>query len=406
MRRAFSIDHDESDLINCAVFASIKENFSDNEYYTENDAVIYEKSAIQTEIALTLNPSKSSFYHALGVFLRNLGDFSSSERVIRRGLLIDPSDRNLKEALSYAMMSRLDYRSGLYLFEERLSHPKCTVLGLADYIWNGCSIKYGSLFIWKEGGFGDVFQMLRYLPAISRRCVRVIIHCDPKISKIVSGSIGYGRVEINPDDRSDISRVVSFLSLPFVFGTEIETIPSNIPYIFADKILSAQWGERMQYVRGFRVGVSWHTDTDPTRRFPLSSLSPVASVPGVSLVALQKGAALAEAASLDWEASLTIFPEMDEGDHAFMDTAAIIDNLDLVLTNDTSVAHLAGAMGAPVWLCVGKSPDWRWGETGASTPWYPTMRIFRAKHLWRWDDVFRDVAKEIAVLVGRNSERE
>lgn len=340
-------------------------------------------------------PSRPKIYYVSGLFFLNIGEFDEAEKIIRRGLIVNKDDVGLKSVLASLWMRGRNFREGLVLFEERLNHVRHRLGGSRAVVWDGKPFQDGSLLITDEGGFGDTLQMMRYIPQIARLCPNIIVTCDKRLTGILSRLIGDATVQVNGSDWSDVRRVTSFLSLPFLMGTDLDNVPGDVPYVTADPVRSAAWRARLDMVRGYRVGVSWYTDTDPTRRFPLSSFDPIAAIPAVSLVSLQKGKALSEAAAVGWQRPLVIFPDMDEDGHAFMDTAAIIANLDLVITNDTSLGHLAGALGRPVWLCVGKSPDWRWGERGETTPWYPTMRIFRSKQLWRWEELFADAAERL-----------
>jgi len=189
------------------------------------------------------------------------------------------------------------------------------------------------------------------------------------------------------------------MSLPLALGTHLGNVPADIPYIGADADLAAQWRVRLGGP-GFKIGICWRgaglAGTDVGRSFPAAALAPVAALPGVRLICLQKGeAALAQLGSLPAGMQVETLGDFDQGPGAFVDTAAVMDCLDLVISSDTSVAHLAGAMGRPVWLATRHVPDWRWQLDRSDSPWYPTMRLFRQKAAGDWASVFSEMADAV-----------
>jgi ADP-heptose:LPS heptosyltransferase len=186
------------------------------------------------------------------------------------------------------------------------------------------------------------------------------------------------------------------LSLPLLCKTTLESIPASIPYVFAPPALVAQWRERLAKIDGFRIGICWQGSPqyreDHYRSIPLRQFAALARIAGVRLISLQKGAGREQLAEVrddfpvvDWA------DELDEAAGPFMDTAAIMKSLDLVITSDTATAHLAGAMGLPVWVALPLVPDWRWQLLRSDSPWYPSMRLFRQRTLGNWSDVFVDM---------------
>jgi hypothetical protein len=186
------------------------------------------------------------------------------------------------------------------------------------------------------------------------------------------------------------------LSLPHLFKTSLETIPSNVPYLFADAGLIDYWHNRLHDVREFRIGINWHGRIGKgkfvQRDIPLETFNALTGIPGVRLICLQKEVSID--AFAETKARLRIFEvgkDFDQAHGPFMDTAAIMTNLDLVITSDTSVAHLAGALGVPVWVALPFVADWRWLLDRSDSPWYPTMRLFRQKTPGDWTGVFEEI---------------
>jgi hypothetical protein len=189
------------------------------------------------------------------------------------------------------------------------------------------------------------------------------------------------------------------LSLPRLFGTSPTTIPATVPYLFADPALVKQWHKDLHALGGFKVGIAWQANPshDRTRRrsAPLTVFAPLAQVPGITLVSLQKGAGTEQLVSKNLFPIVNLSDRLDEAAGPFMDTAAVMKNLDLVVTIDSAVAHLAGGLGIPVWVALPSFPDWRWLQHGEQSAWYPTMRLFRQTAAGDWSSVFQRMASEL-----------
>jgi hypothetical protein len=198
------------------------------------------------------------------------------------------------------------------------------------------------------------------------------------------------------------------LSLPAILKTTLETIPSHVPYVFADPTLIASWREKLSQLKGFRIGVNWHgrggQGTYRKRDIPLEQVLTLNTLPGVQLLCLQKELVAADLAQIS-NAPNVVFPssDFDTVHGAFMDTAAIMMNLDLVITSDTAIAHLAGALGVPVWLALPFVPDWRWLLDRSDSPWYPTMRLFRQERPGDWAGVFDDIRNAVRETIKRRN---
>jgi hypothetical protein len=181
-------------------------------------------------------------------------------------------------------------------------------------------------------------------------------------------------------------------------GTDAATIPVDIPYLAADPALTARWRQELGKIEGLKIGISWQGERsyawDPLRSVPLSVFAPLARVPGVRLISLQKGFGAEQIAKVDFPI-IDFSEQLDEAAGPFMDTAALIKNVDLVVTSDTAIPHLAGALGAPVFLALGTSADWRWLRRREDSPWYPTMRLFRQASPEQWSDVFERIASAV-----------
>lgn len=267
--------------------------------------------------------------------------------------------------------------------------------------WNGGSFVGKKLYVHSEQGFGDTIQFIRYLPLVKARGGTVIFETMRPLLELFKNFPGIDELvapstDGQPAVACDLS--IPLLSLPSVFGTTINTIPSDTPYLFADSFKTRSWQNRLS-IPGFRVGLVWAGKpthgNDRARSLRLEDCDLLMDIPGVRFYGLQKGTAARQAPKLAAKMNLI---NLGEQLNDFTDTAGVIANLDLVISVDTAVAHLAGAMGKPVWVLLPFVPDWRWFLDRKDSPWYPTMRLFRQEKHGDWMAVMRRVRKEVQEL--------
>jgi tetratricopeptide (TPR) repeat protein len=241
-----------------------------------------------------------------------------------------------------------------------------------------------------EQGLGDTIQFLRYVPMLAAEAREVLLHIQDGLAWMAFGLAPNLRVFGYRDPVPAADHEIALLSLPHWFDTTFATIPGEVPYIHADPARVACWRERIGG-QGFRIGIVWHTNPvhgNVRRWIPLRQLAPLSELPGVRLISLQKFHGIDQLDELapGWRVE-TLGDDFDEGPDAFADAAAVIQNLDLVIAIDTSMVHLAGALGRPVWLPLNHSADWRWLTGRENSPWYPTLRLFRQPAIDEWDTV-------------------
>jgi hypothetical protein len=190
------------------------------------------------------------------------------------------------------------------------------------------------------------------------------------------------------------------MSLPYRFGTEVSSIPNEVPYLSAEKDLVAYWKNKIGEV-GFKIGIAWQGQPQgalDSRRFALAEIAPLSRLPGVRLISVQKHDGLDQLASLPADIKVETLGDFDSGPDGFIDTAAVMENLDLIVTSDTSIAHLAGALARPTWVALKHVPEWRSLLDRDDTPWYPTMRLFRQETDGDWTAVFAKMEQELRSL--------
>jgi tetratricopeptide (TPR) repeat protein len=264
--------------------------------------------------------------------------------------------------------------------------------------WNGERFAGRKLYVHCEQGFGDSIQFIRYLPLVKGRGGTLIFETMRPLHELLKDFPGIDQlVEPSTDGQpaAACDLCAPLLSLPAIFNTTLKTIPAEIPYLFADATKTSEWQNRLT-AKGFKVGLVWagksSHDNDQARSCKLENFAPLANIPEVQLYGLQKGNAAGQAAKLAEEMNLINLGEQFEN---FAETAGVIANLDLVISVDTAVAHLAGAMDKPVWVLLPFVPDWRWFFDRNDSPWYPTMRLFRQEKRGDWVAVMRRLTREV-----------
>ncbi|HXG11259.1 MAG TPA: tetratricopeptide repeat protein [Gemmataceae bacterium] len=267
--------------------------------------------------------------------------------------------------------------------------------------WDGAPLHGRTILLHAEQGLGDTIQFIRYARLVKERGGRVVVESPLALVPLLARCPGIDQLVASKSPLPPFDVHAPLLSLPAILRTTLDTIPADIPYLFADPDLQERWRQRLDSVSGCKVGIVWQGNPkhkgDRWRSVPLERFAPLAAVPGVRLISLQKGYGAEQLAALGGRFEV-IDPEqwVDGGSWTFADTAAVVANLDLVVSVDTAVAHLAGAMGMPVWVALPFAPDWRWLLNREDSPWYPTMRLFRQTRPGDWDGVFRRLTEALA----------
>jgi FkbM family methyltransferase len=258
--------------------------------------------------------------------------------------------------------------------------------------WAGQDLHGKTILLHVEQGFGDLIQFVRYIPFVKALGATVVLRVSRPMKSLARSFNGVDQILDRDDPLPESDFYIYLLSLPRVFGTDLASIPADIPYLHAEPERVARWAKRLGTHDALRVGLAWAGSpkhpNDRYRSVPLRMLSPLWELEGVRFISLQKGAAVAEVDGLPAELDfVNLGPELED----FCDTAAVISELDLVLCVDTAVAHLAGALGKPVWLMLPQPADFRWMEGREDSPWYPTLRLFRQSRRDHWEEVVERV---------------
>jgi tetratricopeptide (TPR) repeat protein len=307
------------------------------------------------------------------------------------------------DAIANAGMLRLlmgDFRGGWPRYESRwrLNGARPEPLRDAAPQWRGEPEVAGkTILLFCEQGLGDTIQLLRYVPMVAATGARVILGVQAQLKALAAQVAPDALVVSSGETMPKFDLQCPLLSLPFAFGTELDTIPRGVPYLHAPEHRVAEWRSRLPAGGARRVGLVWAGNAahknDRNRSLELARLKPLFDMPGVQFLSLQRELRPGDAAILNAHANVThLGVQLVD----FAETAAVIACLDLVITADTAVAHLAGAMGKPVWILLPLSPDWRWLRGRDDSPWYPTAKLFRQETLGDWDSVVARARAELA----------
>lgn len=360
--------------------------------------------------ALELAPDKMEAFVNVGRMLRDLGRWEEALACYDKALQRDPGhvESHFSRALIYLTLGR--FHEGWKAYEWRLQMADWSKRAyphrLRTPCWNGEPFVGRTLLVHHEQGFGDTFQFVRYLPLVKARGGTVLLEVPAALRSLLNGIPGADDImELSPAGPPGraFDLHVPLLSLPGLFGTTLESIPAQVPYLSADRVKTAAWAKRIGE-NFFKIGIVWSASTWNAKlaekSCPIFHFLPLAGTPGTRLVGLQKNPASNDLAAAAAEGIRNYGEEFAD----FSDTAAAIANLDLVISVDTAVAHLAGAMGKPVWLLLPCVADWRWLLNRSDSPWYPDMRLYRQPRPGAWDDVFRRLAQDLNTAVEFNRE--
>ncbi|MCS6777983.1 MAG: tetratricopeptide repeat protein [Chthonomonadaceae bacterium] len=344
------------------------------------------------------------FYVAQGDLLLNLGDAAGAEASLRRAISLQPDYADAHISLSAVYFLQGDLRRAWPEYAYLRRHPDAVQRSFTRPEWDGRPMPDGTLLLYPTQGFGDQIQFVRYLPMVRDRVGRVILECYPDLFPLFQNVPGADLVvPVRADGRPPelpYDAQAAVMDLPCLFDTALETIPARVPYLHPDEVRRRRWRERLQGIPGIRVGICWagrpEHQNDVKRSCRLHAFAPLARVPGVTLFSLQKGAAAQQLAEPRDFSVTDLAGELRD----FADTAALLAELDLLISVDTAVVHLAGALGRPVWVLLPHFPDWRWMQERADSPWYPTMRLFRQPAPGAWEPLFARVAAALAEKTG------
>jgi len=355
--------------------------------------------------AIQLNHDTTEVYRAMAASQKAQGRYADAINTLKQALCLKPDCAHTHTDLGMILLLAGNFTQGWREYRWRLKGTSWGRYFPDTMRWDGSDFAGKKLFVRCEQGLGDNIQFVRYLPMVKARGGTVIFGVYEQLYSLLKDFPGADKtVNLSVENQPlEFDLYAPIMDLPGIFGTTLETIPAEVPYIFADPAKTEFWRSKLSGP-GFKVGIVWSGSFGRggkhLRNCKLTDFAPLSVIDGVKLYALQKGRAAEQI-----EQSAGRIPVVDLGKqfNDFSDTAAAIENLDLIISVDTSVLHLAGAMGKPTWALQCFAPDWRWLLEREDSPWYPTMRLFRQQKLEQWDDVFHRMAGQLRILVAKQN---
>jgi Flp pilus assembly protein TadD len=351
--------------------------------------------------AIELRPDLLRAHSNLGTALQNTACFSEALDCYERALQLAPDDPQLHCHRALVWLRLGDFERGWPEYEWRLRCPGNPQPNLAQPRWHGERVEGQTVLLHAEQGVGDTIHFIRYAPFVRHRGATVLLGCAGSLIPLLSSFHGVDHFVASEGPLPHFDVHAPLASLPGIFGTTLENLPAKVPYLTADERLVETWARRVAGPEVMKIGIVWqgnpvHPD-DYRRSAPLSAFRPLAELPGVQLYSLQHGPGSEQLKQVlgTWPVT-DLAGQMKDEAGAFMDTAAVMKSLDLIVTVDTSVAHLAGALAVPVYVALAFVTDWRWLLDREDTPWYPTTRLFRQRQAGNWPEVFGRIATTIA----------
>ncbi len=361
------------------------------------DAGRFEEAVSELERAVALDPQSAEAHNNLGTAYQARAEFARAAACYRRALELNPELPDVHFSLGTQLMREGQWKAGFAEYDWRWKCRTFTPRTSERPRWNGEPLAGRTILLHAEQGLGDTLQFVRYAEPVRRRGGRTLVECQPPLAKLLQRCPGIDQLVALGQPLPEFDVFCPLMSLPGVLELE-ETEFWAGPYLTAEPHRVERWASLLGDRREFRVGLCWQGNPqnlfDVQRSLPLRHFAPLAQIAGVRLISLQRGPGCEQIAACGF--SLETLDDSLDADGAFLDTAAVIGQLDLVISADTAIAHLAGALAAPVWILLSTHSDFRWMTDRADTPWYPSARLFRQQRLDAWQEVTQQVAHALA----------
>jgi Flp pilus assembly protein TadD len=353
--------------------------------------------------ALQLSPHMAMAHNGRGLALSHLGRRSEAIHCFQKALALNPELAESHYNHGLGLLLQADFESGWkeYAWRWRLAENPPRFVDRP--MWNGESLEGKTILIHAEQGNGDTLQFVRFAECLERLGARVVLLCRKSLHRLLASCRGIHEFVAIEDCTSmpDFDVHCALMDLGQFLVEDLDSIPRSIPYLHVEGSRVEMWRRELSHLAGCKVGICWQGSTgyrwDHLRSIPLSEWAPLGSVPGVQLVSLQKGYGSEQIGRVSFPVH-DLTDRLDCGADAFVDTAALMQSLDLVISVDSAIGHLAGAMGIKAWIALPIGPDWRWHVGQDTSPWYPRTELFRQQTYGDWATVMEAIAKELAVV--------
>lgn len=370
---------------------------------TFQDLGRYEEAAACFRLSIAGQPDGSHAHLNLGLVARDEMRVDQSITLARRAATLEPALAEAHTALAHGLLIKGEFSEGFaeYEWRSRMADFSSPRRDFASPVWDGSPLAGRTLLVHDEQGVGDTIMFARYAALLQTQGARVFLDCNGQLVRLLSSMPGIAGVVPRYDPAPPHDFHVALASLPYLLRATLYTIPAPVAYLRAEPALVESWRARLGPRRGLRIGLVWAGNPefkgDRLRSPGLAAFRPLLDLPGVSVYGLQKGAGRDDLERCGPLPASFVDLGADIAD--FADTAAIMETMDLVVSSCTGPAHLAGALGRPVWTVLPFAPDWRWLEHGVCTPWYPTMRLFRQERRGDWSAVVARLCRTLESII-------
>ena len=358
-----------------------------------------DESIISLRQALRIRPDYAEAYNNLAIALVQSGRHHEAMRYYEQAIHFRPDYAEAHMNRSLDRLALGEFEAGWIEYEWRWRGKQLRPRFADRLRWDGTSPAGKRILIHYEQGLGDTIQFIRYAQVLKKLGAAVFAEVQRPLVRLLEQFAAIDRLIPTGEALPEFDVHAPLLSLPGLLRTSLATIPADVPYLEPRKELVERWRRELARFEGTKIGIAWQGNPeyrgDRHRSIPLSQFAPLARVPGVTLINLQQGHGTEQLETIADRFKVVSFDDVDTDSGPFMDTAALMKSLDLVVTSDTALPHLAGAIGVPVWLALPMASDWRWMHGREDSPWYPTMRLFRQQERDNWEEVFERIARAL-----------
>jgi FkbM family methyltransferase len=351
--------------------------------------------------ALRLQPDYVNAHKNKGTALVWEGHLDEALACYQRAMDLAPDDAETHKNVGVIFLLLGRFEEGWSEYEWRWKTDETSLPRYQQPLWDGSSLDGKTILLAAEQGLGDTVHFIRYAAALKQRYdCRVVAACPRSTLPLLASCPGIDTLIAQEETPPPCDVFAPLLNVPGILRDTPDTFPVQVPYLSADPALEQHWKQYLEPYGGYRIGIAWQGNpkhqADRMRSIPLAEFAALGKLKGIQLFSLQKGPGVEQLERLAGRVDIVpLGDRLDETSGAFMDTAAVLKNLDLLVTSDTSLAHVAGALGVPTWLALSHVPDWRWLLDREDSPWYPTIRLFRQPAVGDWPSVFQRMSEEL-----------
>jgi tetratricopeptide (TPR) repeat protein len=362
----------------------------------------HEEAIASYEQALRLRPTDADLHNNMGTALAASGRLDEALGSFQLALWLNPNHAGAHWHRALTLLHQGKYEEGWQEYEWRWRRKRSRPRKMAQPRWDGCSLPDKTILLYCEQGLGDSIQFVRYAQLVKERVGTVLLECSPRLISVLSTCPGIDRCVPAGEPLPAHDVQAPLLSLPALLRAK-GALHMDKPYLTAEPERVAKWRKELELYPGLKIGICWQGNPkhrwDRHRSFPLHHCLKLCQLEGVQLVSLQKGHGQEQLEDHAFRGKIVDFGDQEDDESGLADVTAIVQSLDLIITCDSALAHLAGALAKPVWIVLAFQADWRWLVGRKDSPWYASAMLFRQRESGRWEELFDQIAAQVRKLV-------